>query len=70
MWDGDIDAESPEKLDNIIDTTPVWKPVVETMCNLELVGRLAINVIRKKDINKGKPVKAGLSQPPVDEKRN
>ncbi|MEE9418166.1 MAG: alcohol dehydrogenase catalytic domain-containing protein, partial [Desulfatiglandaceae bacterium] len=27
VWAGDTEEESPEKLDCIIDTTPVWKPV-------------------------------------------
>ena len=30
-WAGDTTEESPEKLDCIIDTTPVWKPVVEAL---------------------------------------
>jgi propanol-preferring alcohol dehydrogenase len=52
VWDGDIDAESPKKLDNIIDTATVWKLVVGAMCNPGPVGRLVINVIRKVDIDK------------------
>jgi propanol-preferring alcohol dehydrogenase len=43
---------SPEKLDAIIDTTPVWKPVVEALKNLEPGGRLVINAIRKEDQDK------------------
>ncbi|MFP3869898.1 MAG: alcohol dehydrogenase catalytic domain-containing protein [Syntrophobacteria bacterium] len=38
FWAGDIAAESPEKLDCAIDTTPVWKPVVETGVCLFLPG--------------------------------
>ncbi len=52
VWAGDTTDESPEKLDSIIDTTPVWKPVVEAMKNLAPGGRLVINAIRKEDIDK------------------
>ena len=37
----------PEKLNAIIDTTPVWRPVVEGLRNLAPGGRLVINAIRK-----------------------
>ncbi|MBN2415705.1 zinc-dependent alcohol dehydrogenase family protein [bacterium] len=46
-WTGDTADTSPEKLHAIIDTTPVWKPVVEALNNLEPGGRLVINAIRK-----------------------
>jgi alcohol dehydrogenase, propanol-preferring len=52
VWAGDIDATSPQKLDAIIDTTPVWKPVVEALRNLDNGGRLVINAIRKEDVDK------------------
>jgi propanol-preferring alcohol dehydrogenase len=52
VWSGDTDESSPEKLAAIIDTTPVWKPVVEALKNLQSGGRLVINAIRKKDIDK------------------
>ena len=52
VWAGDIEDESPEKLDAIIDTTPVWKPVVEALKNLEPGGRLVINAIRKEKVDK------------------
>ena len=51
-WAGDIGDESPEKLEAIIDTTPVWRPVVEALKNLERGGRLVINAIRKEDVDK------------------
>jgi propanol-preferring alcohol dehydrogenase len=51
-WAGDIGEASPEKLDGIIDTTPVWKPVVEALMNLESGGRLVINAIRKQEVDK------------------
>ena len=47
VWAGDTADESPEKLHAIIDTTPVWKPVVEALKNLAPGGRLVINAIRK-----------------------
>ena len=52
VWAGDIEDESPEKLVCIIDTTPVWKPVVEALKNLESGGRLVINAIRKEEVDK------------------
>lgn len=48
-WAGDTEEKSPQKLHAIIDTTPVWKPVVEALKNLEPAGRLVINAIRKED---------------------
>ena len=52
VWAGKTTEESPEKLDCIIDTTPVWKPVVEALKNLEPGGRLVINAIRKEKVDK------------------
>jgi propanol-preferring alcohol dehydrogenase len=46
-WTGPTEAASPVKLDAIIDTTPVWTPVVEALKNLAPGGRLVINAIRK-----------------------
>jgi len=51
-WAGDIGDKSPEKLHAIIDTTPVWRPVIKALGNLEKGGRLVINAIRKEDIDK------------------
>ncbi len=51
-WAGDTAKESPERLHSIIDTTPVWKPIVEALKNLERGGRLVINAIRKEEIDK------------------
>ena len=52
VWAGDTAETAPDKLDCIIDTTPVWKPVVEALGNLEKGGRLVINAIRKEDADK------------------
>ena len=49
VWSGDTTDKSPEKLHAIIDTTPVWKPVVEALNNLQKGGRLVINAIRKEN---------------------
>ena len=51
-WAGDIEATSPQKLDAIIDTTPVWKPIVEALSNLDSGGRLVVNAIRKEEVDK------------------
>ncbi len=48
-WAGDIQQTPPVKLHAIVDTTPAWKPVVESLCNLRPGGRLVINAIRKED---------------------
>jgi alcohol dehydrogenase, propanol-preferring len=51
-WAGDTTDNPGEQMDSIIDTTPVWKPVVEAMERLKPGGRLAINAIRKEDADK------------------
>ncbi|MCL6105621.1 MAG: alcohol dehydrogenase catalytic domain-containing protein [Actinobacteria bacterium] len=51
-WCGDTAETSPLKLNAIIDTTPVWKPVVDILKNLKPNGRLVINNIRKEDADK------------------
>ena len=51
-WAGDTEDDPPEKLACIIDTTPVWKPIVEALKNLQPGGRLVVNAIRKEDVDK------------------
>ncbi len=51
-WSGNTESRSPELLHAIIDTTPVWKPVVEGLYNLRPGGRLVINAIRKENHDK------------------
>ena len=51
-WAGDPNERSPEQLDSIIDTTPVWKTVVEALKSLKPGGRLVINAIRKEESDK------------------
>lgn len=52
FWAGDFGAETPEKLQRAIDTTPVWGPIVEGLRNLDRGGRLVINAIRKEEVDK------------------
>jgi propanol-preferring alcohol dehydrogenase len=52
VWAGDIHERAPEPLTAVIDTTPVWKPVVEAMSNLAPGGRLVINAIRKESVDR------------------
>ena len=51
-WTGDTEEKSPEKLDCIIDTTPVWKPVIHALNNLRSGGRLVINAVQKEEKDK------------------
>jgi propanol-preferring alcohol dehydrogenase len=51
-WVGDTSDSVPELLDSIIDTTPVWKAVVEGLKNIKPGGRLVINAIRKEETDK------------------
>ena len=52
VWTGDITERSPKQLHAIIDTTPVWRPVVEALNSLRPGGRLVINAICKEDVDK------------------
>ncbi|MCX7845721.1 MAG: zinc-dependent alcohol dehydrogenase family protein [Dictyoglomaceae bacterium] len=51
-WVGDFEEKTPEKLSAVIDTTPVWRPIVSILKNLEKGGKLIINAIRKEEIDK------------------
>jgi alcohol dehydrogenase, propanol-preferring len=51
-WAGDTNDKAPELLDAIIDTTPVWGPVVAALGNLKPGGRLVINAIRKEETDR------------------
>jgi propanol-preferring alcohol dehydrogenase len=46
-WAGDMAELPPEPLDAVIDTTPVWKPMVDVLPHLAPGGRFVINAIRK-----------------------
>ena len=49
FWAGDTESRPPEALDAVIDTTPVWRPVVSALAVLKSGGRLVINAIRKEN---------------------
>ncbi len=51
-WAGGIEDKAPEKLDCIIDTTPVWKTIIYALENLQRGGRLVLNLIRKENSDK------------------
>jgi propanol-preferring alcohol dehydrogenase len=51
-WAGETSDIPPEPLDSIIDTTPVWSPVLEGLRRLKPGGRLVINAIRKEETDK------------------
>ncbi|HLF65649.1 MAG TPA: zinc-dependent alcohol dehydrogenase family protein [Saprospiraceae bacterium] len=50
-WAGDTTDTAPALMDAIIDTTPVWKPVIEALAQLKPGGRLVVNAIRKESID-------------------
>lgn len=52
-WSGDTCELPPEQMQSIIDTTPVWTPVVAAMASLKPGGRLVINAIRKENADQG-----------------
>ncbi|MEW5899996.1 MAG: zinc-dependent alcohol dehydrogenase family protein [Acidobacteriota bacterium] len=52
VWAGATEESAPQKLDAVVDTTPVWKPVVEGLKSLAPGGRLVINAIRKESGDK------------------
>lgn len=51
-WSGDTGARPPQAPQAIIDTTPVWKPVIAALECLRPGGRLVINAIRKEDVDR------------------
>lgn len=51
-WAGDISDTPPWKAHAIIDTTPVWRTIVESLVHLKPGGRLIINAIRKESVDK------------------
>lgn len=51
-WAGATEDTAPQQMQAIIDTTPVWKPVVAALRQLAPGGRLVVNAIRKEDHDK------------------
>jgi propanol-preferring alcohol dehydrogenase len=60
-WAGDITDTPPVAMQAVIDTTPVWKPVLAAMEHLRPGGRLVINAIRKE--NSDRELLSGLDYP-------
>ncbi|RMG61548.1 MAG: zinc-binding alcohol dehydrogenase family protein [Deltaproteobacteria bacterium] len=52
-WAGDIGENPPSEVDAMIDTTPVWDPIVRSLQFLSPGGRFVINAIRKEEGDKG-----------------
>ena len=50
-WAGASDDATPEPLAAIIDTTPVWTPVVDALAHLAPGGRLVVNAIAKQRVD-------------------
>jgi alcohol dehydrogenase, propanol-preferring len=46
-WTGTFESTPPRQMSAIIDTTPVWHPMVSTLRHLARGGRYVINAIRK-----------------------
>ena len=46
-WTGTFAEDAPRKLDAVIDTTPVWKPVLKSLESIKAGGTVVINAIRK-----------------------
>jgi alcohol dehydrogenase, propanol-preferring len=51
-WAGDTQDIPPQLMNCLIDTTPVWKPIVAGLEKLKPGGRLVINAIRKEETDK------------------
>ncbi len=57
-WSGDTEELPPDAPKAIIDTTPVWRPVIAALERLQPGGRLVINAIRKE--NTDRKILAGI----------
>ena len=60
-WAGDTEEAPPSPMDAVVDTTPVWTPVLAALRHLRPGGRLVINAIRKEGGDRG--ALAGLDYP-------
>lgn len=61
-WAGGIGETPPAAPHCIIDTTPVWEPVLESLRILAPGGRLVINAIRKEDADKQSLLRTSYEQ--------
>jgi propanol-preferring alcohol dehydrogenase len=50
-WAGGLNDDPPRPLDAVIDTTPVWEPLVRLAPSLKPGGRFVINAIRKERLD-------------------
>ena len=53
-WAGEGSESPPQRLRAIIDTTPAWNPVLDSLKWLDKGGRLVINAIRKEKTDQEK----------------
>jgi len=51
-WAGAIDETPSQTLDSVIETTPVWGPILEALKHLSPGGRVVVNAIRKEELDK------------------
>ncbi len=51
-WAGAIEDEPPQRLEAVIDATPVWRPILHSLAQLTPGGRMVINAIRKEELDK------------------
>lgn len=51
-WAGEFGSKPPAFLHAVIDTTPAWLPILESLKYITPGGRLVINAIRKEDADK------------------
>ncbi len=61
-WAGDFTDRAPRRLHAIIDTTPVWQPIVEGLRSLAPGGRLVVNAIRKEEVDKASLLKLDYAE--------
>ena len=60
-WAGATEDPPPQAMQAVIDTTPVWRPLVAALRHLAPGGRLVINAIRKEEGDR--ELLAGLDYP-------
>lgn len=51
-WVGTIEQTPPDRLHAVIDATPAWTPITQSLMHLRPGGRLVVNAIRKEEADK------------------
>ncbi len=51
-WAGAINETPPTAMNAVIDTTPVWGPILEALKHIQPGGRVVVNGIRKEEADK------------------